>query len=145
MKILKFILMIGLIVTITSIIPMFLFKQAMDLSPFSKPVEGSYFGGVVGYLTKITSDSNATLEIKENAAKMSSVYHDVLKYKNEKFGIYSGYLVVILGIILIIFGITLSRLTGKKFICSCLITAGFITLCFCAYTFITITQIFTIK
>ena len=136
MKIIKFIVVTGLIVALTSIIPMFLLNQALTLPIVN--VEGVGFGGAAGYLTKITSDSNATREIKENAVSMLEVYQDSIKYKNDTFGRYSTYLFVISGIILIVFGITLSKFTDKKFIASCLITAGIITLCFCGYAFLQI-------
>ena len=134
MKILKFVLVTGLIVVLTSVIPMFLLNQALTLPIVN--VEGSGFGGVVGYVTKITSDSNATQEIKENAVSMLEVYQDSIKYKNETYGRYSSYLFALSGIILITFGFALSKFTDKKFISTCLITAGIITLCFCGYAFI---------
>lgn len=138
MDIIKFILVTGLIVVITCIIPMFLFNEAIDISSIVKPVEDSGFYGVAGYGLKIVSDPNATPEIKENVSNITKIYTDTLNYKNVTFGRYSSYLFAISGIILIIFGITISKLTDKKFISSCLIAAGIITICFCVYGFITI-------
>ena len=87
-------------------------------------VDGTEMVGISGYFNKIASDSNATQEIKDNAANMVDVSHQMLKYKSITYGILVIYLSVIVDVLLLVFGTFLKKSVAQSKIGMCMICSG---------------------
>lgn len=138
MKILKFILITIIIICIAGIVPLLLYKTTMDTSSTLEDVEGTEFKGLAGYYSKIILDQNVTTEIRENANNMLESATKILNYKNTKYNTLVIYLLFVLDVFIIAFGIILNRLVSNKSFGNCFILAGIISLIICIYILVMI-------
>ena len=111
-------------VAIIGIIPIILYNQASNATNAVNKVDGTEMVGISGYFNKIASDSNATQEIKDNAANMVDVSHQMLKYKSITYGILVIYLSVIVDVLLLVFGTFLKKSVAQSKIGMCMICSG---------------------
>ena len=111
-------------VAIIGIIPIILYNQASNATNAVNKVDGTEMVGISGYFNKIASDSNATQEIKDNAANMVDVSHQMLKYKSITYGILVIYLSVIVDVLLLVFGTFLKKSVVQSKIGMCMICSG---------------------
>ena len=123
-KIVKNILVVIILVAIIVIIPIILYNQASNATNVVNKVDGTEMVGISGYFNKIASDSNTTQEIKDNAANMVDVSHQMLKYKSITYGILVIYLSVIVDVLLLVFGTFLKKSVAQSKIGMCMICSG---------------------
>ena len=123
-KTVKNILVVIILVAIIGIIPIILYNQASNATNAVNKVDGTEMVGISGYFNKIASDSNATQEIKDNAANMVDVSHQMLKYKSITYGILVIYLSVIVDVLLLVFGTFLKKSAAQSKIGMCMICSG---------------------
>ena len=123
-KIVKNILVVIILVAIIGIIPIILYNQASNATNVVNKVDGTEMVGISGYFNKIASDSNTTQEIKDNAANMVDVSHQMLKYESTTYGILVIYLSVIVDVLLLVFGMFLKKSVAQSKIGVCMICSG---------------------
>ena len=124
MKAVKNILVVIILVAIIGIIPIILYNQTSNATSAVNKVDGTEMVGISGYFNKIASDSNATQEIKDNAANMVDVSHQMLKYKSITYGILVIYLSVIVDVLLLVFGTFLKKSVVQSKVGMCMICSG---------------------
>lgn len=101
-----------------------MYNQTSNATNAVNKVDGTEMVGISGYFNKIASDSNATQEIKDNAANMVDVSHQMLKYKSITYGILVIYLSVIVDVLLLVFGTFLKKSVAQSKIGMCMICSG---------------------
>lgn len=141
MKFFKFILFTILILIITIGIPFIIFQNETNNQHLTN-VPGSSFQGPMGYVSKLLQDPNTTQEIKENVTALNNEYSNLLK--EEKKELLNLFFVtsLILGIVIIAFGVFLLKATKYKLFSSVLITSGILSII--SYVLIYVTILFTL-
>lgn len=141
MKFFKFILFTILILIITIGIPFIIFQNETNNQHLIN-VPGSSFQGPMGYVSKLLQDPNTTQEIKENVTALNNEYSNLLK--EEKKELLNLFFVtsLILGIVIIAFGVFLLKATKYKLFSSVLITSGILSII--SYVLIYVTILFTL-
>ncbi|MEG0872735.1 MAG: hypothetical protein RSE00_01985 [Clostridia bacterium] len=142
MKILKFILLNIIILIIITGIPFFVLKAGTENQHLVK-VEGSAFQGPVGYAIKITQDADATEQIRENVMNLNQEYTKLLHAeKKDMLNLFLS-AALILGVIIIAFGVFILKATKYKLFSSALITSGILAVSSYITMYITVLSILT--
>ena len=127
MKVVKFIFVTVIILVITSFIPFKLFDKVKDDHYYSQ-ADGTFIKGPMGYMQIISQNENITDELK-------SEYSNIIQHKQKAFINLFFYVSIILGVMLIVLGIVLLKVTKYSLLGKCLITAGVISILIYIYMY----------
>lgn len=134
MKVVKFIFVTVIILVITSFIPFKLFDKVKDDHYYSQ-ADGTFIKGPMGYMQIISQNENITDELKNDVFNLSSEYSNIIQHKQKAFINLFFYVSIILGVMLIVLGIILLKVTKHSLLGKCLITAGVISILIYIYMY----------
>lgn len=121
-------MVIIIIVTISSIIPIYLFHITCNMNQFYEVVEGSTFTGIAGYNHRIVMNTEIEQSVKNDVAKMFELSNKMLEYKTSTYNNIFFYFFVVQIFLLVIFGLIFLKKTNYKFIGKCLLISGIISI-----------------